>query len=75
MARKNVNADVGKSNGVSCCRDCTERWVKDGNRCHSTCEKYAAAKKEYKAKEKWLKQQREKQLSDYDFNKVTIVSK
>lgn len=28
---------------ISCCYKCTERWVKDGKTCHSTCKRYADA--------------------------------
>ena len=41
------------SNGFECCMGCTRRWVKDGKRCHTTCEDYLKAQK-----------QNEKQLKD-----------
>ena len=28
---------------IRCCYKCTERWVKDGKTCHSTCKRYADA--------------------------------
>ncbi len=33
---------------IHCCKDCTERYIntQTGERCHSTCEKYAQAVKE-----------------------------
>lgn len=30
---------------VTCCYKCTDRWVKDGKTCHSTCDKYLKQKK------------------------------
>lgn len=32
-----------------CCHGCTERWVKDGKRCHDTCERFIAAASKRKA--------------------------
>ena len=28
---------------IRCCYKCTERWVRDGKTCHSTCQRYADA--------------------------------
>ena len=27
---------------IKCCKGCTDRWMRDGARCHDFCEKYQA---------------------------------
>ena len=27
---------------IKCCKGCPDRWVRDGARCHDTCERYLA---------------------------------
>ena len=56
--------------GITCCRHCEDRWVKDGKTCHSTCDRYNKEKEEHEVKKEWVKKMSTPALTKHDFDKV-----
>lgn len=56
---------------MKCCKDCIAPKRHLG--CHATCEDYAKAKEEDKAKKKWLKESCHPRISNFDFNEANYI--
>lgn len=54
---------------IKCCYKCTERWVKDGKTCHSSCKRYADAVAENERKRELRKEAQASELAFRGYKK------
>lgn len=54
------------------CKGCTKRWVKDGKRCHDTCEEHLARTAKREAEKAAIREARKGDLAirDYTFERI-----
>lgn len=54
------------------CKGCTKRWVKDGKRCHDTCEEHLARTAKREAEKAAIRKARkgDDTYSDYIYEKI-----